>query len=110
MHLSLLRGSVLLMPFKNFSATFNFSYTSKCYTDAANTPYDADDATVGIIPSYIVMDISASYKFLKRFKVKAGINNLANANYFTLRTNEYPGPGIIPSVGRSFYVGIGARF
>ena len=95
---------------KSFSATFNFSYTSKCFTDAANTVYNPGDATVGIIPSYIVMDISASYKFLKRFNIKAGINNLTNKNYFTLRTGEYPGPGIIPSIGRSFYVGIGARF
>jgi len=95
---------------KSFSATFNFSYTSSCFTDAANTVYSPDDATVGKIPSYLVMDISATYKFLKRFNIKAGINNLANRNYFTLRTDEYPGPGIIPSIGRSFYVGIGARF
>ena len=94
---------------KSFSATFNFSYTSKCYTDATNTEY-SEDATVGAIPAYMVMDVSASYKFLKRFNVKAGINNLANTNYFTLRTNEYPGPGIIPSIGRSFYISIGARF
>lgn len=95
---------------KNFSATFNFSYTSRCYTDAANTIYDASDATVGIIPAYIVMDLSASYKFLKHFQIKAGVNNLAGTNYFTLRTTEYPGPGIIPSMGRSFYISIGARF
>ncbi len=94
---------------QGFSATFNFSYTSKCYSDANNTPF-SPDAIVGIIPSYVVMDVSASYKFLKRFNVKAGINNLANASYFTLRTSEYPGPGIIPSAGRSFYVGIGAKF
>ena len=95
---------------KSFSATFNFSYTSSCFTDAPNTVYNPDDATVGKIPSYLVMDISATYKFLKRFNIKAGINNLANKSYFTLRTDEYPGPGIIPSAGRSFYVGIGARF
>ena len=94
---------------KGFSATFNFSYTSQCFTDAANTVYSAD-ATVGKIPSYMVMDLSVTYKFLKRFNIKAGINNLANTNYFTLRTDEYPGPGISPSVGRSFYVGVGARF
>ncbi len=95
---------------KSFSATFNFSYTSSCFTDAANTVYSATDATVGIIPSYCVMDLSATYKFLKRFNIKAGLNNLANKKYFSLRTDEYPGPGIIPSQGRSFYVGIGARF
>jgi Fe(3+) dicitrate transport protein len=99
---------------KSFSLTFNFSYTSMCYTDAANTgtvlPTDDNYGLIGIIPSYIVMDVSASYKFLKHFNVKAGINNLANQSYFTLRTNEYPGPGIIPSTGRSFYIGVGARF
>ena len=95
---------------RSFSITYNFSYTSLCYTDATNTIHDPNDATVGIIPSYIVMDISASYKFMKRFNIKAGVNNLAGVNYFTLRTNEYPGPGIIPSMGRSFYISIGARF
>ena len=95
---------------RSFSITYNFSYTSMCYTDAANTAYSVADPTVGIIPSYIVMDVSASYKFLKRFNIKGGVNNLANARYFTLRTNEYPGPGIIPSMGRSFYISIGARF
>jgi len=94
---------------KSFSATFNFSYTSACFTDAANTVY-SPDATIGKIPGYMVMDLSATYKFLNRFNIKAGINNLANAKYFSLRTDEYPGPGIIPSVGRSFYVGVGARF
>ena len=95
---------------KGFSATFNFSYTSQCYTDAANTIRDEDDPTIGIIPSYFVMDFSASYKFLKRFHIKAGVNNLSDHHYFTLRTNEYPGPGIIPAMGRSFYVSIGAKF
>jgi Fe(3+) dicitrate transport protein len=95
---------------RGFSITYNFSYTSACFTDATNTAYNPNDATVGRIPSYIVMDISASYKFLKHFNVKGGINNVAGANYFTLRTNEYPGPGIIPSMGRSFYISLGARF
>jgi outer membrane receptor for Fe3+-dicitrate len=43
----------------------------------------------------------------KRLKLKTGINNLGDQRYFTQRTDEYPGPGIIPSVGRSFYVGLG---
>ena len=38
------------------------------------------------------------------------VNNIADKKYFTLRTDEYPGPGIIPSNGRSFYLGITARF
>jgi Fe(3+) dicitrate transport protein len=38
------------------------------------------------------------------------MNNIADKKYFTLRADEYPGPGIIPSIGRSFYVGISAKF
>jgi hypothetical protein len=39
-----------------------------------------------------------------------GVSSLADKKYFTLRADEYPGPGIIPSIGRSFYIGIGAKF
>ena len=39
-----------------------------------------------------------------------GVNNLADARYFTRRTDEYPGPGIIPSLGRGFYATLAARF
>jgi Fe(3+) dicitrate transport protein len=33
-----------------------------------------------------------------------GVNNIADRAYFTRRATGYPGPGIIPSEGRSFYV------
>jgi Fe(3+) dicitrate transport protein len=38
------------------------------------------------------------------------VNNLADKHYFTRRTDEYPGPGIIPSPGRSVYLTLGADF
>jgi Fe(3+) dicitrate transport protein len=94
---------------EGFSATFLTSYTSACFSDADNT-VKSTDAVIGQVPAYYVFDLSASYKFLKRFNIKAGINNLADKRYYTKRTDEYPGPGIIPAQGRSFYVGIGARF
>ena len=34
-------------------------------------------------------------------------NNLLDAAYFTRRATGYPGPGIIPSQGRSFYLTLG---
>ncbi|MCS7074178.1 MAG: TonB-dependent receptor, partial [Bacteroidia bacterium] len=40
----------------------------------------------------------------KKFTLEANCNNLANTAYFTRRAEAYPGPGIIPSDGRSFYV------
>jgi Fe(3+) dicitrate transport protein len=94
--------------YKIFSTTFIFSYSSRSYADANNTIY-SPDATVGLIPSYWVMDWSSSLR-IKRYNVKLGISNLANAKYFNLRTDEYPGPGIIPAQPRSFYVGFGATF
>ncbi len=93
---------------KKFSTTFLISSTAKSFSDANNTVY-SPDAEVGLIPAYQVMDWSASLK-IKNYKIKLGLNNIANASYFTIRTNEYPGPGIIPSMGRSFYVGFGATF
>jgi Fe(3+) dicitrate transport protein len=56
-----------------------------------------------------VFDVSATYR-INRYSLKAGINNISDKAYFTRRTDEYPGPGIIPSNGRSFYVGISAKF
>ena len=41
------------------------------------------------------------------FKFRVGVNNLTNEKYFTKRTDEYPGPGIIPSATRTWYVGVG---
>ena len=92
------------------SLTLNmqYSFQSKAFGDAANTVY-SPDALVGIIPSYQIMDISASYR-VKHYQFKAGVNNLTDKRYFTLRTPEYPGPGIIPSTGLMVYAGITATF
>lgn len=93
---------------KGFSVNAQYSYQSDAYGDAANTEFSRD-ALVGKIPSYSLLDISASYKY-KRYQFKAGVNNLTDKKYFTLRTPEYPGPGIIPSNGRMIYAGISAAF
>ncbi len=90
--------------FDRFSMNAQYSYTSSCYTDPGDTKF-SPDGLVGLIPSYGVIDLSASYKILK-YEFRLGINNVANANYFTMRTDEYPGPGIIPSVGRMVYAGL----
>ncbi len=90
-----------------FSATAQLSEQTKSFGDANNTVFDAD-AIVGVIPSYKVLDVSASYN-LKTWSVRGGINNFTNEKYFTHRTPEYPGPGIISAVGRNFYVGISFR-
>ncbi len=92
-----------------FSTTFLISTTAKSYSDARNSNSPSADAVAGVIPSYTVLDWSGTWR-IKNYKIKFGVNNLADQRYFTLRTGEYPGPGIIPSIGRSFYLGIGAKF
>ncbi len=92
-----------------FSTTFLISSTAKSYGDASNTVTPSDDAVAGLIPAYTVMDWSGTLH-IKNYNLKFGVNNLADARYFTLRTGEYPGPGIIPSIGRSLYVGFGVKF
>ena len=93
---------------KSFSSTFQVNYVGDAFGDATNLSI-SDNPIAGYIPAYTVLDFSAAYK-INNYAIKAGVNNLANKSYFTRRTDEYPGPGIIPSVGRSFYVGITAKF
>ena len=92
--------------YKNFIGSLQFVYLSSQFTDAQNSPVagkgDIRSGVVGEIPGYKVMDFSLSHSF-RRFGLEVGINNLTNESYFTRRATGYPGPGIIPSDGRSFY-------
>jgi len=56
------------------------------------------------------MDVSLTYLFSEKFNLKAGVNNLGDEKYATRRAGGYPGPGLLPANGRTFYVGIGAKF
>ena len=98
----------LILNNKQFSTTFQVNYVGDAYGDASNEKISSDPVA-GYIPAYTVLDFSATYK-IKNYAVKAGVNNLTDKAYFTRRTDEYPGPGIIPAVGRSFYIGFSAKF
>jgi Fe(3+) dicitrate transport protein len=93
---------------KRFSSTFQLNYTGDAYGDATNLKI-SNNPIAGYIPAYTVLDFSARY-ILNNWAIKGGINNIAGKSYFTRRTDEYPGPGIIGAVGRSFYVGFTAKF
>jgi Fe(3+) dicitrate transport protein len=95
---------------KGFSLTWQLSDIGKAYSDASNTEAPNAAATTGVIPAYTVQDLSASFKFLKHYNIKAGINNLTDERYFTRRAGGYPGPGILPADGRTFYVSGGVKF
>jgi Fe(3+) dicitrate transport protein len=90
-----------------FATTLQASSVSKQFSDANNT-VASYDATVGVIPAYQVLDWSARYRMTSRMTLETGVNNLTNIRYFTMRTSEYPGPGIIPGIGRSVYFTLSA--
>ena len=93
---------------KRLSGTIQMNNVGDAYGDATNVKL-SNDPVAGYIPAYTVYDISSTYR-IGRYALKAGINNFTDKAYFTRRTDEYPGPGILPSIGRSFYIGVAAKF
>lgn len=98
----------LVWQLKTFITLVEFTYVSKSFSDANNTVFNPTGAT-GIVPAYQVWDWNFNWKFLKHYYLAGGVNNLANKKYFTRRINMYPGPGILPADGRTFYFSIGAK-
>ena len=90
------------LKYKKMNVSLQFSYIEKHFSDASNATRTAS-AVEGLIPSYKVLDFSINYTW-KVLKIEASINNILDKRYFTRRAEFYPGPGIIPSDGRGFYV------
>ena len=80
------------------------------FSDANNTLTPTANGQTGLIPSYTVLDISATYRLKERYTFRAGINNTGDLRYFTRRSGGYPGPGLLPSDARNFYATVGLRF
>ena len=91
--------------FKNFYTSLQLTSVGEQFSDASNAVEGTLSGVIGKIPSYQIIDFSANYLFGK-FKIETGINNLANEVYFTRRATGYPGPGIIPSPPRNYYLTI----
>lgn len=92
---------------KQLRASYQYTYVASHYSDATNAEFVVD-ATRGRIPAYAVQDISIQYTY-RWLSLQSGINNLTDARYFTRRAAAYPGPGIIPADGRSFYLTLGIQ-
>jgi Fe(3+) dicitrate transport protein len=95
--------------YKNALLTAQVSRVSETFSDANNTVAPTANAQNGLIPAYTVTDLTATYKFLRNLNVRAGINNVFDARYFTRRAGGYPGPGALPADGRTFFVSFGAK-
>jgi Fe(3+) dicitrate transport protein len=96
--------------YKGLLISSQLSHVGAAFSDANNTILPSMNGNVGLIPSYSIIDLTASYKFSKNFNIKAGVNNLEDIRYFTRRAGGYPGPGALPADGRNFFVAIGAKF
>jgi len=95
--------------YKNLKGSFQYSYLSQQFSDATNAKEGVASAAIGgIIPAYAVMDVTLSYTY-KKFAIETSVNNLANTMYYTRRATGYPGPGILPSDGRSFFLTLKAK-
>jgi Fe(3+) dicitrate transport protein len=94
----------------HFSATAQLRSSSSIFSDASNTETANSTGTTGKINGYQVADLTAKYTLHQKYTLKAGINNITDATYATRRAGGYPGPGLIPSDGRTFFIGIGGAF
>lgn len=84
--------------------SLQFSYVDAAYSDANNTLVPGINAQAGLIPSYRLIDITTQVHISKSCTLQVGINNLLAERYFTRRASGYPGPGVIPAVGRNGFI------
>ncbi|MAZ72525.1 MAG: TonB-dependent receptor [Flavobacteriaceae bacterium] len=97
--------------YKNFLGNIQYTYLSKQFTDATNSQrdFESQSGIVGEIPAYDILDLSLSYTY-KMFRLETGLNNVLDTSYFVRRATGYPGPGIIPSQPRTWYLGLQFAF
>ena len=95
--------------YKNILLNIQYTYLSDQFTDSSNSIESNLSGVIGQIPTYDILDFSSSYKF-KNYKLEFGVNNILDNNYFLRRATGYPGPGIIPSAPRNYYLTFEIKF
>ena len=100
----------LTLKYRGFSSCLQYNYVSAVFTDAANSIVANASATTGQLPAYQIIDLNMTYQWAGIYQLRAGVNNLTNEVYATRRAGGYPGPGILPGTGRTFYLSAGIRF
>ncbi len=95
---------------KNILLTTQINYVGQTFSDGNNTVIPSAISNTGLIPAYIVADVTVTYKVKSNVTVKAGVNNIANTNYFTRRAGGYPGPGALPADGRTGFFSVSFKF
>lgn len=96
--------SSLTYEYKNWLLSGLINFQTQQFSEATNAE-ESTNGLYGIIPPFYVIDSKFGYNF-KKVLIQLSINNLTNNNYFTQRANSYPGPGIIPSEGRTYWTSL----
>lgn len=95
---------------RRFTASVLLNKVDGVYTDAANTKEPNAAATAGWIPGYTLLDANATWSFTRDIHITAGVNNVTDEAYATRRAGGYPGPGLLPGMGRAWYLTLAAKF
>lgn len=106
---SVITRNGLTVRWKNASVSTLYSFTGETFADALNTAAPSANGGVGLVPSYGLFDLNASYAFSTTFSLKLNVSNLTNEKYFTKRPTMYPGPGVWSSDGRTWSMAVSLK-
>lgn len=104
--------SGLRFGYSSWQGQLQYTALSRQYTDASNAQQDRRDNQSGIrgaVPAYDVLDLSLAWSH-HSLTIESGVDNLLNRAYFTRRATGYPGPGILPSAPRTWYLTLQLTF
>lgn len=96
----------LNLKYKQLSVSLLYSYTAETFADPLNTVEPSANGAVGLVPSYGLLDLNATFRVFPNIILRLNANNLTDKQYFTKRPAFYPGPGVWPSDGRSLQFSI----
>lgn len=94
---------------RRLSVGVNASVIDGVYTNANNTEAPNASATAGYLAGYTLVDASATWTLDPRLSLSVGVNNLLDEAYATRRAGGYPGPGLLPGTGRTFFLTLAAN-
>lgn len=106
---NILRGGLTYRD-RCISVSVQGSMVDGVYTDAANTEAPNAAATVGWIAGYTVVDANVTWTVSEHISLSAAVNNVFDEAYATRRSGGYPGPGLLPGMGRNGLFTVAAKF
>lgn len=99
----------LTIRYHEAALSFQYSYTAESYADALNTVTPSATGAAGLVPSYGLLDMTASIRISSPVMIRLNVSNLTDEKYFTKRPSFYPGPGVWSSDGRSLNLSVSIK-